>query len=64
MPKHNHIKEKKETLTFKVDAVIAGQFNVIVEKEGYTRSHVLRDFVKRYVVLKGDLVSIDDSGSK
>jgi len=60
----NHSKEKKETITFKVDAVTAVRFKEILENEDITISQALRSIVKRYVKNKGNLISVDDSGNK
>ena len=64
MSNQNHIKEKKETLTFKVDAETANYFRDLVKKEGLTMSQALRTYVERYVGFKGSLVTVDDSNTK
>lgn len=56
--------EKKETFTFKVEASTAIRFRELLDKEDITISQALRKFMRRYVALKNNLVTTDDSSSK
>lgn len=45
---------KTEMLNFKIDGGVKRCFQELVDREGLTTSEVLRNFVERYVKLKGN----------
>lgn len=46
-------KEKQATINIRLDENTAKAFKDIVERDGYTQSLVIREFIKRYIKKNG-----------
>lgn len=46
-------KEKQATINIRLDKNTAKAFKDIVERDGYTQSLVIREFIKRYIKKNG-----------
>lgn len=48
-------KGKQATINIRVDEETAKAFKDIVERDGYTQSWVLREFIKKYIKRNGEM---------